>query len=203
MRFLRHPLILLAGLLVLAGCTSTEVISNKDPDFNGQVDKIYVSSRITDALDKYERSALDAMSKTMTAQDVNVVMVSEVVPGDDAAKKGEETPVTDVPFAEAREQGSTMLLVLEERDRDITIRPNFNTGGSSSPQETYSLNASLYDVDREKRVWRAELETKGNQGSFTSGQGKEGRIMAESLMEKFVEDGLLPANFNTDSKAFE
>lgn len=207
MRFIQLLLLPFVGLLLLTGCTSTEVISNKDPNFHRQIDNLYVASRVSESLDAYETSALDALARTFGGQSLKVLATADPLPGEDASSEDIEA-ASVIPFEKARTNGMTTLLVIEERDQDASSvggppvmgANGMWMGGGAGVKQVYSLNASLYDVESEKRVWRAEIESKGEEYST---QSKEGRVMAESLMAKFVEDGLLPANFNADSKAFK
>lgn len=196
-RFSALAVVCLTCLLLTAACTTTEVTSKKDTDYTTLVQDLYLASEISDELDSFEDEAIVMFDSTMTRAGV-VVHVKRLQPSTDSTTDDPSAAFANVPFASAHETGAIALLHLKERSRDQSI----SGGGAAIPtagggtmtvrsgtNQTYMFDASLYDLETEERVWRAEVETKGHE---TSSQEREGRVMAREVMRKLVMDGVLP-----------
>lgn len=185
-----------AGLLLASACTSTEVTSTKDANYSTLVENLYLSSSISDALDDFEAEALATFDTSLTRASVAVhVQVLEASEASEAS--GASSAQVDVPFDSAQATDAVALLQIVERSRDETFDPGSSmptAGGGTmmvggGTNQTYIFDASLYDLESKERVWRAEVETTGDE---SSSQEKEGRVMAREVMQKLVMDGILP-----------
>jgi hypothetical protein len=209
--FARFSAILLVGALLL-GCASAEVVSNKDPDYNGTIDGLYFQSSVSERLDRFPEEMVATMRLPLIERGVSFTASHDVYTeeaekeGDDTESSGpsleeESKQTVEVDFETARTQDLSHVLVVREEDREeersSSMVPDPNGSGmimSSSVQQTYTFSADLYVTETEERVWRASIEASGD-GMTT--QGMEAGKAADKMIETMDADQLLPDRMQT------
>lgn len=186
--------VVLIVAFAMTACTSTEVVSNKDPDYDRTIESLYIYSEVSDELEGLEMTSMQRMIMALKTGQVDVE-IEHLAYKEDGPSLEEKSETDGISFETAREFGATQVLKFTEEDRSEvrrrgSVNPNtgFMTGGGTD--QTYKFDASLYDVKTEKRIWRANVTTEGTE---MTAQSAEGRTLAKKLIEQLVEDGLLPA----------
>jgi DNA-directed RNA polymerase specialized sigma54-like protein len=195
---LRTRILAVAVLIVafaMTACTSTEVVSNKDPGYDRNIESLYIFSEVSEELEKLEMVSMQRMLMTLKTGQVDVE-IKHLDHDEDEPSLEEKSDKDGISFETAREFGATQVLKFTETDRTEVKRGammNHSTGmmTGSGTDQTYEFDASLYDATTEKRIWRATVTTEGTE---MTAQSAEGRTLAKKLIEQLVEDGLLPAS---------
>jgi hypothetical protein len=188
----RLPLFLAVLALLLTACTSTKVTSNLDPSYDNTLDGlVLIVTRFTDDRARFEATFKEDVATKLWARGAQARFMAQ------AAKRLEleADSTTATPYAHARSLDAMAILVITEEGYDeswngtapVMGPTGVWTGGASLDQQ-YRLDASLYDVASERRVWRAEVVTKGDM--YTS-KSAEAKSMTKKLIEQLAEDGLL------------
>jgi len=196
--FIRRCLCFLLIVGMLMACTSAEVVSNKDPDYSATIERLHLQTAISSDLDDLAERASEKLRLSLVSYGIGTT-VNHRAYTPDTEKENEEGPRLEkeealvVPYDEARRSDASHVLLLEEKSQseNTTYQPPTGpTGGmTSTTHQTYSFEASLYDVNLEKRIWRADVTAKGTK---TTSQSMEAEVMAEKMMESLADDGLLP-----------
>lgn len=193
LRSFRRLLLVMVALALFAACTPTEIISTKESGYTQKVESLYVQSFVSERLDSFPVAAAERIKLSMVSRSVPVT--AEHVTLDDSGDEApslEEDVRASVNFASAREGGSSHVMFITEKSRvteSTTRGGNMNMTGPTSTSQTWTFDVSLYDVEMEKRIWRATVKQDGT--SMTS-QEQEGQEMALELVSKLDEDQLLP-----------
>lgn len=191
--------ILTVAVLIVAfamtACTSTEVVSNKDPDYDRTIESLYIYSEVSEELEKLEVASMQRMLMALKTGQVDVE-IEHLDHDEDEPSLEEKSDTDNISFETAREFGATQVLKFTETDRTEVKRrgamdPNTGMMTGGGTDQTYEFDASLYDATTEKRIWRANVTT---EGTGMTAQSAEGRTLAKKLVEQLVEDGLLPAS---------
>jgi len=188
--------LLLVG--ILTACTSAEVVSNKDPDYSGTIERLHLQTAISSDLQNLGERASEKIRVSLVSYGIGTTIEHRPYTPD-RREENEEGPRLEkeealvIPYDQARRSDASHVLLIEEKSQseNTTYQPPTGpTGGmASTTHQTYTFEASLYDVNLEKRVWRADVTAKGTE---TTSQSMEGGVMGEKMMESLADDGLLP-----------
>lgn len=204
-----RSVLLIAVCVLLSACASAEITSNKAPDYDGTIQKLYVQSYVSERLDRFPVAMANNMIVPLSKRGVDVASTHEVYEEEDddgssgPALAEEDTSSVTVDFEMARERAYTHVMLIEEKSREEqtvqTFAPASNGGPpmmNSNTKQLYTFGATLYVSETEERVWRASIEVRGSE---QTSQEMEASKAAEKIIEQLVTDELLPAPSSPDA----
>ncbi|MEM6785268.1 MAG: hypothetical protein AAF624_16225 [Bacteroidota bacterium] len=165
---MRSPYYAVLGLLLLTaltGCVSVK--SNVDPQFNEQVESIYLVSRSHSSIDGFIIALTQAMASQLALQGVRV----EYHISDPMSLELEQNVE-----AKVKEFGGDAMLLIVPTERSTMDGLN----------KSVTMDFALIPVGGERIAWRAEVSSEG------SGFGDLGNTngIAEKAVGKMLEDGI-------------
>jgi hypothetical protein len=169
----------LALLLVfnLCGCVSSKVASNKDPNFNQKLTKIYLvlktSKYSKDFRELFQKTFLDELSKK------NILCFYEVP--DPLALETE----TDLQKRIAEAGADVVMTFTQTESSGATSYRTFN-GGYAPSYSSSVFDVKMFLPNSDRPVWRANIDV-GTMGDLSDG----GRKTAKKLLEQMIKDGLM------------
>lgn len=191
--------------LLAAGCVSTELTSTKASDYDEQIEHLYLVTRLSPEIDEVETAVFSKFTLHFENQSVPIDTLAASVP--DTIQAASELQLDDstssVPFRAAKDTGASNVLVIQELSRETWTEMSAAdpdpadsqmgpSGGFVRSGETYVFEASLYDVESKKRVWRGELDMTGD---LEKAGTRTGEDLAKHIMEDWKKKVLLPTDF--------
>lgn len=201
---LHNFVVLIVAVGLFVACTPTEIVSTKDPSYSKTIETLHIQSSVSDRLEKLPVAVGENVRLSMVSRVVAVTEEHHVMHRDDDGPSLEEKKGVDIDFSKARSNGVSHVMLITEEGREETSNSfgggsNFGMYGSTTNQ-TWTFDVSLFDVDKEKRVWRATVDQDGT--SMTT-QSTEGGKMAKELVTRLDEDRLLPPPTQGSGEASE
>ncbi|PEN14220.1 hypothetical protein CRI94_04050 [Longibacter salinarum] len=189
---------LIAAVGLFAACTSAEVVSKKDPDYAGTVERLHLQTAISSDLEGLAQRASEKIRLSLVSYGIGTTVQHRAYTPDskeesEGGPRLEKEKALVVPYEKARSVDASHVLLIEEKSQSESTTyapPTGPTGGmASTTHQSYVFEASLYDVNLQKRIWRADVTAKGTK---TTSQSMEGEVMADKMVERLAEDRLLP-----------
>lgn len=171
---LAPALLLLGPTLLLSGCVSTKIESNRDASYTGSVERLFVFVSTGAREQNVAQLFATAIEQELAPYDIP----TKARVRDPLALEGEELITEEVEAF-----GPSALLVLTQTEAGTFI----NGGGGGTNSAVF--DASLIDVESERRVWRASI--KASRDRIYATERQSANNLAEKIVEKLVEDGLL------------
>jgi hypothetical protein len=165
----------LSIILGLAGCaTTTKIISNKDPEYNEKLERVFIISQIEDTFNQafaytFNQSMSSGFKLSGVDATINEVSRLELNPGF-YLKKAEEY------------EAKTLMTI------------HFTGSGTyyySDDLTSAEFDVSLINMKTEKRVWRAKVNY--SRGSAFRSDEERAETLATGILNKLKEDGLIEA----------
>ena len=158
----------------LSGCVSTKIQSNRDASFTGTVERLYVLASVAEREQGMANLFTTAIEQHLAAHGVP----ARAHVRDPLALEGEELVTREVEAF-----GPSAILVLTQTESSAMI------SGAGGGTNSAVFDASLFDTESERRIWRASIKASRDRIYATEQQGA--RNLAEKIVEKLAEDGLL------------
>ena len=176
--------LLFASFLVLnlCGCSSSKVASNKDPNFNQKLSKVYLILKTPkyskDFKEQFQKTFLDELAKR------NVLCFYES-PGPLALETEADVQKR---IAEA---APDVVITFTQTEGMVSTSGNSGWMNNHMNNFSYSQFSSVFDVkmfvpNTERAVWRANIDVSAS-GDVSEG----GQKTAKKLIAQLVKDGLI------------
>ncbi|MEM8599309.1 MAG: hypothetical protein AAGF99_05275 [Bacteroidota bacterium] len=165
MRSSHYAILGLLLLTALTGCVSVK--SNVDPQFDEQVESVFIVSRSHSSIDRFVNGLTQAMASRLARQGVRV-----------------EYHISD-PMSLELEQGVDAKVDEFGADAVLLIVPT-ERSTVDGLNKAVTMDFSLIPVGGERIAWRADVRSEG------SGFGDLGNTteIADKAVDKMLEDGL-------------
>jgi len=175
-RFTTRPLaaLVLCSVVALAGCVSTKIQSNRDASYTGTIERLYIFATVGEREQDMARLFTTAIEEQFAAHGIP----AQARVRDPLALEGEGLVSEEVEaFA------PSAILVLAQTESSAMI------SGAGGGTNSATFDASLFDTETERRVWRASIKASRDRIYATERQGANN--LAEKIVEKLFEDGLI------------
>jgi hypothetical protein len=166
----------LSIILGLAGCATTKIISNKDPEYNEKLERVFIISQLEATLEQDFANAFHkSISSGFKLSGINVAITEvselELGPGDLLKQAGEFEAKTlmTIQFAGGKKSMDYGIVQIIEARFDV----------------------SLINMKTEKRVWRADVKFYPRE--VTTPIEEQAETLATGILNKLKEDGLIEA----------
>ncbi|MEP0547218.1 MAG: hypothetical protein ABJF88_09825 [Rhodothermales bacterium] len=170
---------LLVLILFMSGCVTTKIQSQRDASFSEEIQRVYVYSSVRMDEEELAEAFSQAIESKFGMRGVAVMGRVK----DPLALETDDMITEDViAFA------PTVVLVLTQTEAS-TVRTTQGAGMGFTQSEAAVYDASLYHPETKKRVWRAMIST--SRDSFMTSQDAAAEKIAEKIVNKLIEDGLL------------
>ena len=173
------PVLCLA--LALSGCVTAKIESQRDDSFAKEISRVYVHSSFG-----MEDQELAAEFSIAILHEFSILgITTQTAESDPLALEEQEEEVVAEAIAEFV---PTVVLMLKQTERGRSFSPGApGMPGSMSSEAAY--DASLYDAETMRRVWRAQVSTSGD-AVLTTGEGTAKKLAA-AIAKRMQEDGLI------------
>ena len=168
-------------LVLLSGCVTAKIDSQRDESFNKEIERVYVYSDFGMEDQELATHFSNAIYAELSVFGIDVRMDQTDPLALEAQRDGK--------IAEAvAEFNPTVVLELTQTERGTSVTPGApGMPGSMSKEAGY--DASLYDAESMQRVWRARVSTSGD-ATFTNSETTAMKLAA-TLTKRLKEDGLI------------
>ena len=176
--------ILVVGILFFAtSCVTSKITSNKSPDFNEKITKLYIILKGTDSAEPFLKAFEKELSNSLTIKGIE----SKVNYSDPLSLESESDANQNIT-----DYKPNLLLVINQTESRQTMNGGFNNGfgnaglGYGSVNTGGTFDVKIFQVNSKNPVWRGNLKADGQFGL------KSSAIKAcETLIAKLIEDKLL------------
>lgn len=164
---------------VTSGCVTAKIESQRDGAFNKEITRVYVYS----SLRMDDQDLAEAFSRAIESE-LGLQGIAAVAQVKDPLALDEEDIVTDdvATFA------PTVILELTQTEASA-VRTSQGPGMGFTQSDKAVYDASLYDLETRKRVWRAQVST--SRDAFMTTQDAAADKLAKKIVAQLVEDGLI------------
>lgn len=175
----RSILLLFLAVLLFGSCVSTSIRSNKAPDFNEKITKIYLLMRGSDSANDFFFDFRNELNKYFKVKGIEMKSYAF----DPLSLETEQQLMERIN----EYQPQVVMLVNQTEARSTSnAYYGWNLGRYSTPTGG-TFDVQLRGPNEEKILWRASLNTDGNFGIATTATKA-----AKQLYQKMEEDGLIP-----------
>ena len=165
--------------LVLSGCVTAKIESQRDSSFDKDISRVYVHS--TFGMEDQELAA--KFSNAILHEFSTLGITTRTAESDPLALEEQ-----DVVAEAIAEFAPTVVLMLNQTERGTSVTPGApGAPGTMSSEAVY--DASLYDAETMRRVWRAQVSTSGD-ANLTTADGTAKKLAA-TIAKRMQEDGLI------------
>lgn len=167
----------------LLSCTSTKVVSKKQSSYEKEITNVVVIAELYEELDSFGQTFAEELAAAFVPNGIKHEFI--------AMKESE--PQVFSPMEAAQQTDAEHLLLFQQLSAKERRGYGLSNGSGlffAGSDRKYIFKASLYEIASGQRVWWAEVTTTGEE--YTS-QEQEARGMTERLIQKLIEDKLLPS----------
>lgn len=165
-------------LLVFTSCVTSKITSNKSPDFNEKIEKLFITVRGSDTTKSFFQSFVVQLRKKLNEKNIEL-------------KSHYFSPLSLESESEVREKISNynpnLIMTINQTESRQTINNNgFSWGNTGGTYTGGTFDVKIFQPNSKNPVWRANLIADGGFGLETSA-----KKAVEKLIEKLIEDELL------------
>lgn len=167
--------------LALSGCVTAKIESQRDDSFTKEIDRVYVHS----TFGMEDRELAGAFSSAILHEFSTRGITTHTAESDPLALEEQDDEAVAAAVAEF---APTVVLILKQTARGTSVSPGApGMPGTMSSEAVY--DASLYDAETMRRVWRAQVSTSGD-ANLTTGEGTAKKLAA-TIAQRMQDDGLI------------
>jgi|TARA_B110000977_G_scaffold84987_1_gene113487 hypothetical protein len=164
-------------LLVLTSCVTSKITSNKSPNFNEKIEKLFIMVKGSDSTKPFFQSFVVEFRKNLNEKNIE-------------SKSHYFSPLSLESENEIDEKISNynpkLIMMINQTESRQTINNNGFGWGNTGLNTGGTFDVKIFQPDSKNPVWRANLKADGQFGLETSA-----KKAVEKLIEKLIEDKLL------------
>ncbi|MFA0961664.1 hypothetical protein AB9P05_07645 [Roseivirga sp. BDSF3-8] len=160
-------------ILLLSGCVSTNITSNKAPGYTGKIERLYIMVRGSDSAKPFFNSFNNSLSESLKSRGIE----TSYYYFDPLSLENEDDVMNKI-----NEFGPNLVMMIQQTESRSTM--NQYGWGSTNTGGTFDIK--LLEPDSKSPVWRANLKADAQFGLTESA-----RRSSEKLIEKLILDKLL------------
>ncbi|MDN5204619.1 hypothetical protein QQ008_24720 [Fulvivirgaceae bacterium BMA10] len=172
--------IALGFVIILSGCISANITSNKAPDFNEKIGRLYIVVRGSDNAKHFFDSFNNYLDQSLKSKGVET---SYHYFGPLSLESEEDVD------NKIKEFGPKLLMTIQQTESRNTIHRHETSLTTTNTGASFDIR--LIRPDSKSTMWRANLSSFASYG--LSGSAKSS---VDKLIEKLTTDGLLPRTGN-------
>jgi hypothetical protein len=164
-------------LLVLTSCVTSKITSNKSPNFNEKIEKLFIMVKGSDSAKPFFQSFVVEFRKKLNEKNIE-------------SKSHYFSPLSLESESEIDEKISNykpkLIMMINQTESRQTINNNGFGWGNTGMNTGGTFDVKIFQPNSKNPVWRANLKADGQFGLKTSA-----KKAVEKLIEKLIEDKLL------------
>lgn len=187
--------VLVAACVLMLGCTETRSVSNKDPGYSQTLNRTLVLAHFPPSTQPFGAALLEETHQRLQQENVRTETMQSEAP-EPSASSNAILLQKALPFQRARNMQATTLLAFQEVDRRVLRgrqRTHVDATGNAAEhndrtRREYLIEAVLYDVQRQRKVWKAEFLVLGSENEIRK---REAKSVVKKLVSRLEDDQLL------------
>jgi len=164
-------------LFLLTSCVTSKITSNKSPDFNEKITKLFIMVKGTDSAKSFFKSFTSQFSNSLSQRGIE----SKTHYFDPLSLESE----SDINKKNSS-YNSNLIMIINQTESRQTINQNGFGWGYGGTNTGGTFDVRIFQPNSKNPVWRGNLKADGQFGLQTSA-----KKATEKLIEKLIEDGLL------------
>ena len=164
-------------LLLLTSCVTSKITSNKSPDFNEKIGKLFIMVKGTDSAQSFFNSFTNQFSSSLNQRGIE----SQTHYFDPLSLESE----SDIN-EKISSYNPNLTMVINQTESRQTVNQNGFGWGYGGTNTGGTFDVRIFQPNSKNPVWRPNLIADGQFGLETSAKKS-----TEKLIEKLIEDGLL------------
>ncbi|MEZ4797723.1 MAG: hypothetical protein R2785_11215 [Flavobacteriaceae bacterium] len=170
---------LVFGFLFLAtSCVTSKITSNKSPNFNEKISKLYVMVKGTDSAKPFFYSFTDELRASLKSKGIEST-VKYIDPLSLESESDINQGINDF--------GANLIMIINQTESRTTVNNGYGWGwGSSGTNTGGTFDVQIFQLNSKNPVWRANLKADGSFGLKSSA-----KLACEKLIGKLLQDSLL------------